>query len=93
MYTYSRDSKGRLLRSDGVIIPELEANNDYAEFLASGQEAAPYIAPTPTSQELIATLEGTVTPRMMREAALGGDNSRLKAIEDKIEAIRATIAK
>jgi hypothetical protein len=53
----------------------------------------PYIAPTPTPQELIANLEAMVTPRRQREATLGTDNGWLKALEAQIEAIRVTIPK
>ena len=60
-----------------------------ADELATALPADP--VPPPTPQELIANLESTTTQRMIREAALGTDNNRLKAIESQIDAIRATM--
>lgn len=45
--TYQTTREGLLLREDGTIIPSDPDNRDYAEFLASGEEAAPWVAPTP----------------------------------------------
>ena len=60
------------------------------EAIPSTDTILPYTH-TPTPQELIANLESTTTQRMIREAALGTDNNRLKALESQIEAIRATM--
>jgi hypothetical protein len=55
--------------------------------------AAP--APASASEQAlaqIADLERTVTPRRMREAALGIDNGWLKAVDDQIALLRASLA-
>ena len=47
--------------------------------------------PPPSIQEQIAELEAKVTQRMLREAALGIDRSRLTAIDQSITALRKKI--
>lgn len=53
-------------------------------------------APVVTARDLIiariAELEGSATPRRMREAALGTDGGWLKALDAQIAALRATLA-
>ena len=52
-YIWSRADKTQLQRDDGAYIPTDPENRDYAEFLASGETAADYVAP-PAPPELTA---------------------------------------
>ena len=58
-YTWSNAEKTSLKREDAdgnvAYVPADEGNRDYAEFLASGETAADYVAPpAPTLQEKLA---------------------------------------
>jgi len=44
-YTWADAEQSALLRDDGASIPTDPANRDYAEFLASNETAADYVAP------------------------------------------------
>ena len=44
-YTWADYNQTVLLRSDGVSVPTDPLNTSYAEFLASGATAAPYVDP------------------------------------------------
>lgn len=48
--------------------------------------------PVVTAKEQIFILELSMTPRRLREAALGIDNGWMKAVNDQITALRAQIA-
>lgn len=56
-------------------------------------QAAKLTAPSPAAvlQSQIWALESSVTARRMREAALGTDEGWLKAVDDKIAALRAKL--
>ena len=63
-YTWADAEQTSLKRDDGAIVPTDPANRDYAEFLASGATAAPYVAPPapaePTPAEKLAASGLTV---------------------------------
>jgi hypothetical protein len=63
------------------------------EVVDGAMTAAPPAAASAYQQALaqITDLERTVTPRRLREAALGTDDGWLKALDDQIAALRATI--
>lgn len=60
--------------------------------LVDGSLQAPVVVvPEPTPLQMIVALEAQQTPRLIREAALGGEyaKNRLKEIDDQIKVIRA----
>lgn len=57
----------------------------YDALLVAGVVIAPFVA---DKFYKIVELEKQQTPRLMREAALGIDGGRLKALDDKITALR-----
>jgi len=83
--------------SDGASIPADEQNGDYREFLrwkAAGNEPLPAEpAPGPTPQQQIVALEARQTPRLIREATLGGEYAKgvLADIDAQIDVLRASI--
>lgn len=79
---------------DGASIPMDESNADYRAYLrwkVAGNEPLPVEPdPEPTVQQKIAALEAQQTPRLLREAALGGEyaNAKLLEIDNKIKELR-----
>ncbi|MDB4312229.1 hypothetical protein N9937_02240, partial [bacterium] len=63
----------------------------YQQLLDDGVVIEPYVAPVPSTTELIADLEAQVTPRRMREAVLGTDAGWLATKEAEIAALRAML--
>ncbi len=93
--TYTLTSSTSIIRdADGATIPTDPNNTDYIIYqawLAAGNTPTPYVAPTPTIQQQIDTLEATMTPRRIREAANGTDNGWMKALDAQIAALRTQL--
>lgn len=85
-----------ILRNDGAQIPTDSNNSDYAEYLMwveQGNTADPadvITIPVPSIEEQIKQIEATQA-RAIREATLTGDHTRLKAIDDRIVSLRASL--
>lgn len=95
---YKITHAGTIVRtSDGATIPAHEGNGDYREFLrwkAAGNEPLPVDPPRePTPLEKIIALEAQQTPRLLREAALGGEYAieKLSLLDGRIAELRASI--
>lgn len=91
MKAYLENENGDLTR-DGKGIPK--SHPLYVEILAevkSGEaEIIAYAEPEKTSDQLIAELEASVTPRNLRGAALGDDYAlkKIKEVDDAIAKLR-----
>ena len=72
-----------------VIRCHFERNGTISAY-QEGDTLPPELKPQPVNpaMEQIEQLESQVTPRMLREAALGIDNTRLAAINSQIDGLR-----
>lgn len=91
MKTYLENENGDLTR-DGEGIPKSHPFYTLvlAEVEAGEAEILPYAEPEKTSDQLIAELEVSVTPRNLRGAALGDDYAlkKIKEVDDAIAKLR-----